>query len=178
MALLLRIALAPVQANVVTNNHRIPQNHLARTAFKLSLPRSGPTTWNSAVTASRLRYLEVMAQPDRSILEHALIGFQAQLADIDGKITEIQSQLGGRKITPPSTDGSSARPRRKMSAAGKARIAAAQKARWAAYHKESGRNEQARKTPRKKRVLSAAGRKRIAEATKKRWAAYRAAKAA
>ena len=56
--------------------------------------------------------------------------------------------------------------RRKMSAAGRARIAAAQKARWA---KVKGT---------KKRTMSAAARKKIAAAQKARWAKVKAAKAA
>lgn len=54
--------------------------------------------------------------------------------------------------------------RRKMSAAGRARIAAAQKARWA---KQKGTS--VAKPAKKKRKLSAEGRARIIAAQKKRW---------
>jgi len=66
--------------------------------------------------------------------------------------------------------------RRKMSAAGRARIAAAQKARWAKV--KSGRPAARARTVPKKRTMSAAGRKKIAAAQKARWAKVRAMKAA
>ena len=114
---------------------------------------------------------------NNDLLAAALVGYQAQLAEVEGKVAEIRAQLGGRRI-PASTDGSSAsKPKRNMSAAGKARIIAALKKRWAAFHKEHGTDAPAKKSRGGKRKMTAAGRKAIAEATRKRWAAYRAAKA-
>lgn len=63
------------------------------------------------------------------------------------------------------------RPRRKMSAAARARIAAAQRARWA---KAKGQKVVPIKAS--KRHISAAGRARIAAAARARWAKVRAAK--
>ena len=60
--------------------------------------------------------------------------------------------------------------RRKLSAAGRARIAAAQRARWA---KLRGRKQNVVAMP-KRRALSAAGRKKIAAAQRARWARVRA----
>jgi hypothetical protein len=64
-----------------------------------------------------------------------------------------------------------ARPRRQLSAAGKARIAAAQRARWAKG--KSGQKEGGRPM---KRTMSAAARKRIAAAQRARWAKVKAQK--
>lgn len=63
-------------------------------------------------------------------LRMALVGFQAKLEEINGRISEIQQELrGAPRRKGPGTE------RRSMSAAGRKRIAAAQRARWAAYRK-------------------------------------------
>lgn len=62
--------------------------------------------------------------------------------------------------------------RRKISAAGRARIAAAQRARWA---KVRGTGKQNVVTMPKKKTMSAAARKKIAAAQRARWAKVRAA---
>jgi hypothetical protein len=64
-----------------------------------------------------------------------------------------------------------ARPKRQLSATGKARIAAAQRARWAKV--KSGQKQS--RTP-KKRTMSVAARKRIAAAQRARWAKLKAQK--
>ena len=64
--------------------------------------------------------------------------------------------------------------RRKLSAAGKARIAAAQRARWAKMKAHSG-NANVVTLP-KKRIMSASARKKIAAAQRARWAKVKAAK--
>jgi|SRR4029077_17043339 hypothetical protein len=66
--------------------------------------------------------------------------------------------------------------RRKISAAGRARIAAAQRARWAKV--KNGRPTAKGVARQKKRTLSAAARKKIAAAQKARWAKVRELKAA
>jgi hypothetical protein len=70
---------------------------------------------------------------DTSMLEMALIGYEAERQKIQARITEIQAQLNGRSghTATPVT-----RTRRKMSATARRRIAAAQKKRWAEYHKQ------------------------------------------
>lgn len=67
----------------------------------------------------------------------ALVGYEAERRNIEGKIAEIQRQLNGRSGR-PDTAGAPAPtgPRRKMSAAARKRIAAAQKKRWAEYRKQ------------------------------------------
>jgi hypothetical protein len=66
--------------------------------------------------------------------------------------------------------------RRKISAAGKARIAAAQRARWAKLRAKNG-NANVVAMP-KRRAMSAAARKKIAAAQRARWAKVRASQRA
>jgi hypothetical protein len=69
---------------------------------------------------------------DRSFLEAALVGYQAQLAEIHQAMLNIRGMLGQKQaVATPSTKPA----RRKMSAAGRRRIAVAQKKRWADYNK-------------------------------------------
>ena len=80
-----------------------------------------------------------MPNTDHSLLRAALVGYEAQLAEITERIAALKKHLGGRSSrggggdipTPFKKRGG----RRRMSAAARARIAAAQKARWAAYRK-------------------------------------------
>jgi len=116
---------------------------------------------------------------DTELLKAALIGFQHQRAEVEQKIAEIRSQIGGNSASrpaPAATAGESVHKRRTMSAAARHRIALAQKKRWAAY--KAGRPAKAAASKPHKRVISAAGRARIIAATKKRWAAYRKAQEA
>lgn len=64
--------------------------------------------------------------------------------------------------------------RRKISAAGRARIAAAQRARWAKVRAKGGHNQNVIRMP-KKKTMSAAARRKIAAAQKARWAKVKAA---
>ena len=116
---------------------------------------------------------------DIATLQAALVGYQAELARIDGKIAELRQQLGGRRASVPAGRLDGTRPLRKrtMSAAGRKRIAEAQRKRWKAFHRAQ-EPAAAKKAAPAARRMSAAGRKRIAEATKKRWAAFRKAKKA
>jgi hypothetical protein len=123
---------------------------------------------------------------DPELLAAALVGYEHRLAEISGKIAEIQRQLG----RPPAHDGhevlsvaerAPARNQRNVSAAGRKRIAAAQRKRWSAYRKghspasaKKAATEKSAATP--VRRMSAAARKRIAAAQRRRWAAYRAKK--
>jgi len=94
---------------------------------------------------------------DREILEAALLGFQAQLKEVEAKISEIRSQLAGRpapaRAPEPAAKKRAGRPKaqpaavetagkkkRVMSAAARERIAAAQKRRWAAHHAKQDTN--------------------------------------
>jgi len=109
------------------------------------------------------------------IIEAAIAGFESQREKLAEQIAELRAILDGGPKAAAATSEAPTRKRRKMSAAGRARIAAAQKARWAAAKKTSEPPAKTAAAPKKKRKLSAAGRKAISEATKKRWAAKRAA---
>jgi hypothetical protein len=104
-----------------------------------------------------------------------------QAADLKEKIEALQSelsQLQGAEATVTESAGDS---KKKISAAGIARIRAAQKARWAKVKAATAAVEAAAtEAPAKKktRKMSAAGRARIAAAARARWAKVRSAKAA
>lgn len=69
---------------------------------------------------------------DSSLLQAALIGYQAELLRIDEAIAAIRSKLG--QTAKPA--GSSTGTRKAISAVARKRMAAAQKKRWAAYRKQ------------------------------------------
>ena len=95
-------------------------------------------------------------------------------ADLKEKIEALQQQLS--QLQGDSVAAAPARrARRKISAAGIARIRAAQKLRWAKAKGTAGAGKPGKRGPRK---MSAAARAKIAAAQKKRWAAFHAAKAA
>jgi hypothetical protein len=86
-------------------------------------------------------------------------------ANIQEKIQSLQAQLG-ELLGSPAEPATEAPKKRKMSAAGIARIVAGTKARWARV-----RAEKAGKPVQKaKRKVSAAGRARLAASAKARWA--------
>jgi hypothetical protein len=118
-----------------------------------------------------------LPKQDTELLEAALIGFQHKRDQLEQKIADLRSQIGGNSASGPApaaaTPGASATKKRTMSASARKRIALAQRKRWAAYKAEHGAKPAAAPKAQKKRVISAAGRARIAAATKKRWAAYR-----
>lgn len=107
------------------------------------------------------------------IIVAAIDGFEAQKARIDQQISELRGLLSGGGEAPAEPAGAPAgRKRRRISAAGRARIAEAQRQRWAALKSESG--EEKSEPQRTKRRLSPAGRRAIQEALRRRWAAKRA----
>ena len=77
-------------------------------------------------------------QTDPTLLQMALIGYEAERQKIQGKIAELQRQLGGRnhRATTPAANAPAKPGRKRMSAAARKRIAAAQKKRWAAYRRQ------------------------------------------
>jgi hypothetical protein len=88
-------------------------------------------------------------------------------ATLKEKIQSLEKELGrilGSAIK--AVAPAAAKKRRKMSAAGKARIIAAQKARWAKF---KGRKSAAKPVMKARRKMSAAGRAKIAAAAKARW---------
>ena len=96
------------------------------------------------------------------------------IAVLKSEKDKVTRQLNGLNAALAAFAGTykigSSRPRRKMSAAARARISAAQKARWA---KTKGQKVIPIKAG--KRRISPAGLARIRAATKARWARWRAA---
>jgi len=94
-------------------------------------------------------------------------------AALKEKIQKLEKELGRILGSPVEAVGPVARKkRRKMSAAGRAKIAAAQRARWA---KVNGRKSATKPVKKAKRKMSLAARKKIAAAAKARWAKAKAA---
>jgi hypothetical protein len=101
-----------------------------------------------------------MKQTDRSTLEMALVGYEAERQRIKAAMAAIRKQVGGHGVgaSAPEVVGK-ARRKRILSAAAKRRIAAAQRKRWAAFHADQkGRI----KTTAPKRKLSAAAKAKLA----------------
>ena len=90
-------------------------------------------------------------------------------AGLKGKIDALNKKLASILGASAPT---SAKPsqKRKMSAAGRAKVAAAQRARWAKVK----RAKPAAKAPAKKRKMSAAAKAKISAAAKARWAKVKA----
>jgi hypothetical protein len=83
------------------------------------------------------------AKQDVETLEMALIGFEQKKLEIDEKIRQIKSLLGGSSsgasVTPAKSSAAAAGPARKkrtLSASARKRIALAQKKRWAEHRKK------------------------------------------
>src|ERR1035441_9822224 len=91
-------------------------------------------------------------------------------ADLQERIQALQeelSQILGGEASTPAEPTEAPRRRRKVSAAGRARMRAAQLARWA---KIKGTTASATPEPKPNRKMSAAGRAAISAAAKARWA--------
>jgi len=101
-------------------------------------------------------------------------------ADLKEKIEALQNELGhlhgAPSVAAASTPAPAGRARRKISAAGIARIRAAQKWRWAKVKGAAPAAAKPAKLGRRK--MSPAARAKIAAAARARWARVRAAKAA
>ena len=90
---------------------------------------------------------------DKSLLEAALAGLEAQMARVEEQIGEVRNMLDGRSRRPASSTTRAAATvrktaRRPLSAAALERISAAQKKRWANYRKNE-RKTAPKKTGRK-----------------------------
>ena len=90
-------------------------------------------------------------------------------ADVKEQIEALESQLA--QLVGNTDERVPPRQRRKMSAAGRAKIAAAQKARWAKVKKLESDTQPVKKAIRK---MSTVGRAKIAAAAKARWAKAKA----
>src|SRR5215470_12315540 len=114
--------------------------------------------------------------PDqRRLLELALKGLEADRAQIDTDIAEIQRQLGGnvrRLNVVVHSLNLGTRKRRPMSATARKRISEGMKRRYALL-KSSTQSSQVKK--RQSGGLTPAGRKKLSDMMKARWAAKRKA---
>jgi hypothetical protein len=72
------------------------------------------------------------------LLQYALIGFEAQRADVERRMAEIRLQLNGPAEKDQAAPKAKRRRRRKMSPEGRARIIAATKLRWEKWRKARG----------------------------------------
>jgi hypothetical protein len=81
-----------------------------------------------------------MTHYDDSLLEAALVGYQAQAAKITAAIADIRKRLGrsgnGQRTPMPLANPAPVRNKHHISAEGRARIAEAQRKRWAAAKKK------------------------------------------
>jgi hypothetical protein len=102
-------------------------------------------------------------------------------ADLKEKIESLQHELSRLQGAPSAEVSAPTAPveraKRKISAAGIAKIRAAQKARWAKVKGASASAPAAKPAKVGRRKMSAAGRAKIAAAARARWAKVRAAKA-
>ena len=103
-----------------------------------------------------------------------LSDLRAELNNINQAIAALESlnDTGVHTGVVPKTAGPVAKPRRRMSAAGRRRISEAAKARWAERRKKAAKSV-APKPSGGRRKMSPAARKRISEMMKKRWAERR-----
>jgi hypothetical protein len=90
------------------------------------------------------------------------------------RLTNQLQAISGALSAFGSTYASSNGARRKLSAAGKARIAAAQRARWAKLKAKTGQHNVVSMP--KKRTMSASARRKIAAAQRARWAKVKSEK--
>ncbi len=88
------------------------------------------------------------ASPDTTTLEAALVGLELKRTEIDGLISKIKKQLGGRpssaslaSIAPVAKSQGAPRKKRVLSAEARKRIAAAQRRRWAEHRKAQAKSE-------------------------------------
>jgi hypothetical protein len=116
--------------------------------WQIRAVREGSST---VVTDSIIRLLGAHRKPilnmaiprlTNEIIDAAILGFEEQKRRLDAQLAELRAMRNGASQTAPA----SARPRRKMSAAGRKAIAAAQRQRWAtlkgAVGGEKGRQEE------------------------------------
>jgi hypothetical protein len=88
------------------------------------------------------------ASPDTTTLEAALVGLELKKSEIDGLISKIKKQLGGRSSASAASGSPAAakgqggmRKKRVLSPEARRRIAAAQKRRWAEHRKTQAKAE-------------------------------------
>src|ERR1039458_4870766 len=147
-----------------------------RARFSRNSPPTAVTDLTGKIALTwMVRKADMPTKLTTEIITAAILGFEEQKRHIDTKIAELRQMLAG---TPTATAAAPEVPkgkRRRISAAGRARIADAQRKRWAEATAESARSLPLAGAAKPKRRLSAAGKAAIVAALKKRWAAKRAA---
>jgi hypothetical protein len=103
-----------------------------------------------------------------------LAGVVQQLRKERDQAAKTVEQLDAALAALTGVSGKRTETRRKISAAGRARIAAAQRARWARVRTKSGQKQNVVSMPQRK-TMSAAARRKIAAAQRARWAKVKAA---
>jgi hypothetical protein len=104
-------------------------------------------------------------------LRQALVDERNQLLS---RLSELNHALGDSEGAPVATAKAGGRGKRRMSAAGRARIAAGAKARWAKYWAKHG-GKAGKPAKKGRRKMSAAARAKMAAVAKARWAKAKAA---
>ena len=97
----------------------------------------------------------------------ALLGYKAKREDVTRKMAEIEALLRGRGASASGvkteTTATAAKPKRKLSAAGRRAIRAGVKKRWAEFHAKAHSPKVTKKTPAKaKRVMSPSAKAKLA----------------
>ena len=106
-------------------------------------------------------------QIDNSVLEMALVGYNAKRDEVVQKMADIERQLGIRRKgalasgAGAETPIAAAKPKRKLSAAGRKAIRDGVKKRWAAFHAKAGAGKPAKQGAKPKRTLSPAAKARL-----------------
>jgi hypothetical protein len=111
----------------------------------------------------------VRRQIDKTTLEMALVGLKTKRDGVIRKMADIERRMGVHRIGTPTsgaeagTPAAAAKPKRKLSAAGKRAIRAAVKKRWAAFHAKAGAAKPAKQGAKKpKRTMSPAVKAKLA----------------
>jgi hypothetical protein len=113
-----------------------------------------------------------------SVLEMALVGYQAELQKITANMSAIRKQLGVRGNGSPRVIATRKSSHHRMTTAGRKHIADAQKKRWAAFHAKHKAAAKPAKVAAPKRKLSPAAKAKLVANLAKARAARAAKKAA
>ncbi|MEO8367650.1 MAG: hypothetical protein ABI806_00420 [Candidatus Solibacter sp.] len=107
-------------------------------------------------------------QIENDVLEMALLGYKAKREEVIGKMAEIEGMLRGKGRgasafgADSATPATAAKPKRKLSAAGRRAIREGVKKRWAAFHAKAGAPKTVKQVPAKaKRVLSPSAKAKL-----------------
>ena len=155
------------------------------TFFQLDRPVLDPSL-DSSYTYSNSPRAEIISVVRASVNVEAIQSRKQEgsMAQLDGvvrllkvehdRLTKQMRGISAALSAFGAAYGKRATVRRKLSAAGRARIAEAQRQRWAKLRGDNGVTKSVLSGP-KKRTMSAAARKRIAAAQRARWAKFKVA---